>query len=94
MDDSTQKILQHARMAEQGLVARDPMREAIGLELDMINILYVYSCFLFIYLVVDVVPQYPPCANPCDAARKEEVTSFSRRCMYQLLSFVYFVSIN
>jgi len=34
----TQKILQHARMAEQGLVARDPMREAIGLELDMINI--------------------------------------------------------
>ncbi|KIM88934.1 hypothetical protein PILCRDRAFT_813932 [Piloderma croceum F 1598] len=34
----TQKILHHARMAEQGLVARDPMREAIGLELDMLNI--------------------------------------------------------
>jgi len=39
--NSTQKILLHARMAEQGLVARDPMREAIGLELDMLNILYV-----------------------------------------------------
>lgn len=36
---STQKILQHARMAEQGLVPRDPMREAISLQLDMINIL-------------------------------------------------------
>jgi hypothetical protein len=50
LHDSTQKILQHARMAEQGLVARDPMREAIGLELDMINILYVLQllCYLFI----------------------------------------------
>lgn len=36
---STQKILQHARMAEMGAVPRDPMREAISLELDMINIL-------------------------------------------------------
>ena len=36
---STQKILQHARMADQGVVVRDPMKEAIGLELDMINIL-------------------------------------------------------
>ncbi|KAI0937254.1 hypothetical protein AcV5_005203 [Taiwanofungus camphoratus] len=34
----TQKILQHARMAEMGAVPRDPMREAISLELDMINI--------------------------------------------------------
>jgi len=34
----TQKILHHARMAEQGLVPRDPMKESIGLELDMINI--------------------------------------------------------
>ncbi|KAI0066394.1 hypothetical protein BV25DRAFT_1970940 [Artomyces pyxidatus] len=34
----TQKILQHARLAERGAMARDPMREAIGLELDMINI--------------------------------------------------------
>ncbi|KAF9270725.1 hypothetical protein L218DRAFT_849083 [Marasmius fiardii PR-910] len=34
----TQKILQHARLAEQGLMKRDPMNEAIGLELDMINI--------------------------------------------------------
>jgi hypothetical protein len=37
--NSTQKILQHARLAEQGLVQRDPMKEAISLELDMINIL-------------------------------------------------------
>jgi hypothetical protein len=36
---STQKILQHARMAEQGAMVRDPLRESIGLELDMINIL-------------------------------------------------------
>jgi len=34
----TQKILAHARLAQQGMMARDPMREAIGLELDMINI--------------------------------------------------------
>ncbi|KAK1229778.1 hypothetical protein PQX77_001688 [Marasmius sp. AFHP31] len=34
----TQKILHHARLAEQGLMKRDPMNEAIGLELDMINI--------------------------------------------------------
>ncbi|KAF8140477.1 Bax inhibitor family protein [Boletus edulis] len=34
----TQKILQHARMAEMGAIPRDPMKEAIALELDMINI--------------------------------------------------------
>ncbi|KAF7314567.1 Bax Inhibitor family protein [Mycena kentingensis (nom. inval.)] len=34
----TQKILMHARMAEQGLMKRDPMRESIGLQLDMVNI--------------------------------------------------------
>ncbi|KAI0275311.1 inhibitor of apoptosis-promoting Bax1-domain-containing protein [Gloeopeniophorella convolvens] len=34
----TQKILHHARLAERGVVPRDPMKEAIGLELDMINI--------------------------------------------------------
>lgn len=34
----TQKILQHARMAEHGLIKRDPINEAISLELDMINI--------------------------------------------------------
>jgi len=34
----TQKILHHARLAERGIVARDPMKEAIGLELDMLNI--------------------------------------------------------
>ena len=37
---STQKILHHARLAERGVIARDPMKEAIGLELDMLNILY------------------------------------------------------
>jgi hypothetical protein len=37
---STQKILHHARLAERGVVVRDPMKEAIGLELDMLNILY------------------------------------------------------
>ncbi|THV01437.1 hypothetical protein K435DRAFT_718081 [Dendrothele bispora CBS 962.96] len=34
----TQKILHHARLAQQGLMKRDPMNEAISLELDMINI--------------------------------------------------------
>jgi len=34
----TQKILQHARMAEMGVVPRDPMKESVALELDMINI--------------------------------------------------------
>ncbi|KAF5368496.1 hypothetical protein D9758_002146 [Tetrapyrgos nigripes] len=34
----TQKILHHARLAEQGLMRRDALAESIGLELDMINI--------------------------------------------------------
>jgi len=34
----TQKILQHGRMAEQGLMKADPLNESISLELDMINI--------------------------------------------------------
>jgi len=34
----TQKILQHARMAEMGAIPRDPVKESIALELDMINI--------------------------------------------------------
>ncbi|KAL4070737.1 Bax inhibitor family protein [Scleroderma citrinum] len=34
----TQKILQHARAAQMGLITRDPMKEAISLELDMLNI--------------------------------------------------------
>jgi len=34
----TQKILLHARMAEQGLMKADPVNESISLELDMINI--------------------------------------------------------
>lgn len=38
-DSSTQKVLAHARMAERGAMTRDPLRESISLELDMINIL-------------------------------------------------------
>lgn len=38
---STQKILHNARLAETGAIRRDPIRESIGLELDIINILYV-----------------------------------------------------
>ncbi|CAK5264729.1 unnamed protein product [Mycena citricolor] len=34
----TQKILAHARMAEQGRMKADPINEAVGLQLDMINI--------------------------------------------------------
>ncbi|OCH96412.1 Bax inhibitor family protein [Obba rivulosa] len=34
----TQKILQNARLAQMGTVPRDPVRESISLELDMINI--------------------------------------------------------
>jgi FtsH-binding integral membrane protein len=33
-----QKILHHARLAERGLVRRDPVNESISLELDFINI--------------------------------------------------------
>jgi len=33
-----QKILHHARLAERGLVKRDPVNESISLELDFINI--------------------------------------------------------
>ncbi|KAF8167472.1 inhibitor of apoptosis-promoting Bax1-domain-containing protein, partial [Crassisporium funariophilum] len=36
----TQKILKHARLAEQGLMKADPLRESISLELDMINIFF------------------------------------------------------
>ncbi|KAG6846109.1 hypothetical protein H0H87_006473 [Tephrocybe sp. NHM501043] len=34
----TQKILKHGRLAEQGLMKADPVKEAISLQLDMINI--------------------------------------------------------
>ena len=33
-----QKILHHARLAERGLMAKDPVNESIHLELDFINI--------------------------------------------------------
>jgi FtsH-binding integral membrane protein len=33
-----QKVLHHARLAERGLIKRDPVNEAISLELDFINI--------------------------------------------------------
>jgi len=36
---STQKILQHARMAEMGAIPRDPVKESVALELDMLNVL-------------------------------------------------------
>ena len=38
-DISTQKILQNARLAEQGILKADPMKESISLQLDMVNIL-------------------------------------------------------
>lgn len=34
----TQKILQHGRMVAAGVIPADPIKESIGLELDMINI--------------------------------------------------------
>jgi FtsH-binding integral membrane protein len=34
----TQKILRNARLVEQGILQADPMKEAISLQLDMINI--------------------------------------------------------
>lgn len=34
----TQKVLHHAKLAQQGAVRPDPLRESIGLELDFINI--------------------------------------------------------
>jgi FtsH-binding integral membrane protein len=34
----TQKILQHARMAQAGMIQADPIKESVSLELDMINI--------------------------------------------------------
>ncbi|KAF9055910.1 inhibitor of apoptosis-promoting Bax1-domain-containing protein [Panaeolus papilionaceus] len=34
----TQKILQHGRLAERGLMKPDPINESVSLELDMINI--------------------------------------------------------
>ncbi|KAL1999214.1 hypothetical protein VTN02DRAFT_4881 [Thermoascus thermophilus] len=33
-----QKILHHARMAQRGLIKKDPVNESISLELDFINI--------------------------------------------------------
>lgn len=33
-----QKVLHHARLAESGLIKRDPVNESIGLELDFLNI--------------------------------------------------------
>ena len=34
----TQKVLQHARLAEQGVMQRDAVNESVGLELDFLNI--------------------------------------------------------
>ena len=34
----TQKILQHARMSERGLIKKDVVNESISLELDFLNI--------------------------------------------------------
>ena len=36
---STQKILHNARLAENGAIPRDTVKESLSLELDMINIL-------------------------------------------------------
>ena len=33
-----QKVLHHARLAERGLIKRDPVNESISLELDFLNI--------------------------------------------------------
>lgn len=33
-----QKIMRHARLAEQGVIKKDTINECIGLELDFINI--------------------------------------------------------
>lgn len=33
-----QKILHHARMAERGIIKKDPVNESISLELDFLNI--------------------------------------------------------
>ncbi len=33
-----QKVLNHARLAERGIIPKDPVNEAISLELDFINI--------------------------------------------------------
>ena len=33
-----QKVLKHARLSERGLMKRDPVNEAVGLELDFLNI--------------------------------------------------------
>ena len=33
-----QKILYHARLAERGVIKRDPINESISLELDFLNI--------------------------------------------------------
>lgn len=51
---STQKILQHGRMVAAGAIPADPIKESIGLELDMINILYVLSlCLLLEVPLID-----------------------------------------
>ena len=34
----TQKILKHAKMAEQRLIPRDPVRESVSLIIDAINL--------------------------------------------------------
>ena len=38
---STQRILHNARLTEQGLIKGDVLNESIGLQLHMINILWV-----------------------------------------------------
>ena len=38
MQYDVQKVLNHARQAERGLIPKDPVNESISLELDFINI--------------------------------------------------------
>ncbi|KAK0564451.1 hypothetical protein OC844_001711 [Tilletia horrida] len=50
----TSKILHHAKMAQRGLIRPDPLRESIGLELDVINI-FVSVTLVAVPTVTDLI---------------------------------------
>jgi hypothetical protein len=81
---STQKILHHARLAEQGIIARDPMKESISLQLDMINILYVlsssHSFTLLTLYPASALSQFSACARIRSRSRRHRDDTYWAAC--------------
>jgi hypothetical protein len=63
--------LRNARLANEGLIPPDSMKESVGLQLDMINILVCQSSNQLPIDPFDVPFQHSPCAGSWNAAKKK-----------------------